>query len=135
VGVRRLLMDSELSSRLTLRGYTNAWPDLVGAYEVADVAADGLNEGARWQVAYEFGARWHLWQSLEPFVRLYCDLIDPPDDSAKTLWLARLQAGGAVPAGTWEWAPFAAVDVGHGNGLLVNRTELRASLGLRLYAR
>lgn len=125
----------DLDARLGGRGYTNAWPDLFGQGEISDLVADGLNEGARWQLSGELGTRWHAFPRFEPFAWLYADLIDPHDDVAKTLWLARVQTGGAVPFRNLEWQCFGSAEAGHGTGLLVNRTELRLGLGMKLYAR
>jgi hypothetical protein len=66
---------------------------------------------------------------------LYLDAIAPHDDSAKTLVLARLLLGVALPGERCELTPFTAIEAGHGAGILVNRTELRWSVGVRLYAR
>jgi hypothetical protein len=71
----------------------------------------------------------------EPLARLYWDVLAPHDDTAKTLALARLLVGVALPGRSLELTPFTAFEAGHGEGILVNRTELRWSGGVRLYAR
>jgi hypothetical protein len=125
----------EIKARLEGKGFTNAWLDLARQSELSDGVADALDEGARWQLALELGTRWHLCPCFEPLAWLYSDVIDPHDDTGKTLWLTRLQAGGAVPLSNWEWVSYANVEAGHGSGLLVNRTEFRLGLGMRLDAR
>jgi hypothetical protein len=125
----------DLSSRWSFRGYTNAWPDWFGAHEVADGVADALYEGASSQASIDVGLRWHWRETVQPVLWFYGDLIDGHDDNARLLWLTKLQLGGAIAADKLEWLPFTALEAGHGAGLLVNRTELRLNLGVKLYAR
>lgn len=122
-------------SRLTLRAYTNAFPAMFGQTEASDHVASALEEGAELSVALELGARFLLTSRAQPVLHLYADVIEPHDDSAKTLWLVRGLAGVAIPGGDFELEPFVDMEAGHGQGLLVNRTELRLGIGARLYAR
>jgi hypothetical protein len=124
-----------ITSRLTLRSYTNALLDAVGEHEASDVVADSLQEGAELSAALEADARWLLGAAAQPTLSLYGEWIEPHDDSAKTLWLARALLGLALPGAEFELEPYLDSEVGHGQGLLVNRTELRLGLGVRLYAR
>ena len=132
---------ARLSSRVTelsrfgFRAYTNAFPELFGAHVASDVVADWLHEGAEYQAWFELGARFHASSWTEPLVRCYVELIEPHDDSAKPLFLARLLLGSALPGQSFELTPFTAFEAGHGPGILVNRSEIRWSGGLRLYAR
>ena len=121
--------------RLGARAYTNLAPDLVGAHEASDLIADSLHEGAKYQALLELGLRYSASPRLEPLLGLYFDLIAPHDDQAKMLALARLLVGAALPGQSWELTPFTAVEVGRGEGIAVNRSELRWSGGVRLYAR
>ena len=123
------------TSRLGFRAYTNAFPDLFGDRVASDSAADSLHEGAEYQAWFELGTRVRAAAWAEPLARLYVELIEPHDDSAKPLFLARLLVGSALPGRAWELTPFTAFEAGHGPGLQVNRTELRWSGGVRLYAR
>ncbi len=123
------------TSRLGFRAYANAFPDLFGARVASDVTADSLHEGAEYQAWFELGARFHAASWVEPLSRLYVEVIEPHDDNAKPLFLARLLVGGALPGRSFELTPFTAFEAGHGPGILVNRTELRWSGGIRLYAR
>lgn len=123
------------TSRLGFRAYANAFPDLVGARVASDLVADSLHEGAEYQAWFELGARFHAAGWAEPLARLYVELIEAHDDSAKSLFLARLLVGCALPGRSLELTPFTAFEAGHGPGILVNRTELRWSGGIRLYAR
>jgi len=122
-------------SRLGVRGYTNAFPDLVGAHEASDFTADALHEGAEYQTFFELGLRFRAAAGIEPLGRLYLDLIRPHDDSAKPLALARLLLGVALPGTRFELTPFTALEAGHGAGIAINRTELRIGGGVRFYAR
>jgi len=123
------------SCRLGLRAYTNAFPDLFGAHAASDYVADTLREGGEYQASAELGVRLRASSWAEPLARLYLDLLVPHDDTAKTLALARLLVGVALPGRGLELTPFTAFEAGHGEGILVNRTELRWSGGVRLYAR
>jgi hypothetical protein len=122
-------------SRLTLRAYTNAFPALFGQAEASDHVASSLEEGAELSAALELGARFLLTPRVQPVLNLYADVIEPHDDSAKTLWLVRGLLGVAIPGGDFELDPYVDMEAGHGQGLLVNRTELRLGAGARLYAR
>jgi len=125
----------DLGVRLALRAYLNAFPDLVGSREASDVVADSLHEGAEWQGSVEarvdrrFGAR------ARGYLSLYAEAIAPHDDSAKGLWLGRLEAGVALTSNALEVAFFVAGEAGHGPSLLVNQTELRLLGGVKIYAR
>ena len=121
-------------SRFGVRVFTNGFPDLFGAHAASDSTADSLHEGGEYQAWFELGLRYRsAW--AEPLARLYLDVIAPHDDSAKSLLLARLLLGVALPGRSFELTPFTAIEAGHGEGILVNRTELRFSGGVRLYAR
>ncbi len=122
-------------SRLTLRAYTNAFPALFGQAEASDHVASSLEEGAELSAALELGARFLLTPRVQPVLNVYADVIEPHDDSAKTLWLVRGLLGVAIPGGDFELEPYVDMEAGHGQGLLVNRTELRLGAGARLYAR
>jgi hypothetical protein len=122
-------------SRLGVRCYTNGFPDLVGAHEASDFTADAWHEGAEYQAWFELGLRFRAAAWVEPLARVYLDLIEPHDDSAKSLALARLLLGAALPGARLELTPFTALEAGHGAGIVVNRTEFRWSVGVRLYAR
>jgi hypothetical protein len=123
------------TTKLTLRSYTNAFPSLFGQTEASDHVASSLEEGALASAALELGVRFRLLPRAEPVVRLYADVIAPHDDSAKTLWLARALFGVALPGAHFELEPYVDVDAGRGQGLLVNRSQLRLGVGVRLYAR
>jgi len=124
-----------LTSQIGVRLFTNLFPDLIGQTEASDLLADSLREGSEFELSSELGIRWAASAGAHPLARLYLDAIEPHDDQAKKLWLARMMVGVALPGDTLEILPFMIVDAGHGEGVLVNRTELRLAGGVRIYAR
>jgi hypothetical protein len=122
------------TSRLGLRAYTNAFLDVVGQTEASNAVADFAREGAELRTSFELGLRFRASDYVEPLLRLYADSIVPHDDSAKMLWLGRAMFGLAHPGRTLELTPFLDFEAGHGQGLLVNRTELRFGGGIRIHA-
>ena len=120
--------------RLGLRGYLNAFPDLVGQRPASNVVADFLHEGAEWQTTVEVGVARRIGDSLRALATLYAEAIGPHDDTAKHLWLGRLEAGVALRSRTLGLMPFVDLEGGHGPSLQVNRTELRLAAGVKIYA-
>jgi len=125
----------ELRVRAGLRLYTNAFPDLVRARVASDAVADALHEGAECAFWGDFGLRFHALPRLDPLARLYFDFVSPHDDSAASANRWRLLIGAAIIGDDFELTPFTALEVGNGQGVLINREELRWSVGTRLYAR
>jgi hypothetical protein len=123
------------TSRLGLRAYTNAFPDALGQTEASDAVADFAREGSELRTSFELGLRYRASDHVEPLLRIYGDNIIPHDDSAKMLWLGRTLFGLAHPGRYLELTPFVDLEAGHGQGLLVNRTELRFGGGIRIHAR
>jgi hypothetical protein len=124
-----------LTPRLGLRLFTNLFPDLVGQRVASDVVADALREGAEFMGFLELDARWVQNPRAQPLLGLYTDAILPHDDSAHQRWLGRFLLGVAFPGSALELTPFVDGELGHGQGLLVNRTEARLGAGVRLDAR
>jgi hypothetical protein len=122
------------TSRLGLRAYTNAFPDALGQTEGSDAVADLAREGSELRTSFELGLRYRASEYVEPLLLLHADNIIPHDDSAKMLWLGRALFGLAHPGRYLELTPFLDLEAGHGQGLLVNRTELRFGAGLRVNA-
>jgi hypothetical protein len=122
-------------ARLGLRGYASGFADAAGTSEIGNFLADASQQGAKWQGSFELGLRFAAAPRLEPLARLYWEVIEPHDDSAKTLWLGRLLLGVGLPSEHWEASPFIDIEAGHGSGIAVNRTELRLGTGVRIYAR
>lgn len=124
----------DLTLRLGLHAYLNAFADLVGSREASDVIADYLHEGAEWQTAIEAAIERRVAATTRLRAVAYAETIGPHDDTAKQVWLARLELGPAFAAGAFAILPFIDFDAGHGPSLLVNRTELRTTVGVKLYA-
>jgi hypothetical protein len=124
----------DLTLRLGLHAYLNAFADLVGSREASDVLADYLHEGAEWQTSLEAALERRLGATTRLRAAAYGETIGPHDDTAKQLWLARLELGPGFAAGAFAILPFVDFDAGHGPSLLVNRTELRTTVGVKLYA-
>lgn len=125
----------QLGARLGVRVFTNAWPDLFGASEASNVVADQLREGAAVDTSCEVGVRWLAGEIAQPLLWLHLDTVVPHDDNARTLWLGRTLLGLGLPGRALELVPFVDVEAGHGQGVLVNRTELRLGAGVALHAR
>lgn len=124
-----------ITTRTGVHFYTNLFPDLVGEHEASDVVADQLREGAELTTSFELGARYTKSPYYQPLARVYLDAIKPHDDSAHPLWLGRLLVALALPRERLEIQPFFDTEAGHGEGLLVNRNQLRFGAGVRLYAK
>lgn len=126
--------DWAITTRVSLHLYTNLFPDVVGANEVSNVVADQLREGAELKGIFEVGVRYAKSPYYQPVALLYMDAVEPHDDSAHPLFLARALVSLALPRNGIEIQPFVDVEAGHAEGLLVNRNQLRSGVGVRLYA-
>jgi hypothetical protein len=124
----------DLTVRAGLRVYLNTFADLAGSREVSDAIADLFHEGAAWQTSLEAAIARRLGETARLRAAVYLETIGPHDDTGKQLWLARLELGPAFAAHAFAILPFVDLDAGHGPSLLVNRTELRATVGVKLYA-
>jgi hypothetical protein len=85
--------------------------------------APGLDTGLRWR------ALPHLWPTLALFGEAL--LVDPNLNAAKDGWFVAALAGLALHGSAGEVMPFVSADAGNGKGLLINRRELRVSIGVR----
>lgn len=120
--------------RLGLDVYLNGFADLFGQHEASDVIADYLHEGGAWQTSIEAALERRLGETARVRAGAYAETIGAHDDTGKQLWLARLELGPAFAARTFVFSTFVDLDAGHGPSLLVNRTELRATVGVKLHA-
>jgi len=120
--------------RLGLHAYENGIADLFGQREVSDAVADYLHEGAAWQTSIEAAIERRLSDRACARGALYAETIGPHDDTAKQLWLARVELAPAFAARALVLSPFIDFEAGHGPSLAVNRTELRLRAGVKLYA-
>ncbi len=81
----------------------------------------------------EGGLRWRAWPHLWPTFSLFGEglLVNPNLNGAKDGWFVAALAGLAVRGAAGELMPFVSTDAGNGKGLLINRRELRVSIGVR----
>lgn len=121
----------ELSARWTERAYWAALVDLAGQRTAADTAASTLREGPSHVVSAEAAIRWRALDGLHPTVAVYAEHAFARDDFTADTFFFRGIAGAALPGRRGELMPFASIDAGNGRGLLVDRRELRLSLGVR----
>jgi len=121
--------------RLGFYGYLNGIVGLFGARVASDLIADDLHEGAAWQTSLEVRADRIADGGTRAFASLYAEAIGPHDDTAKHLGLVRGELGAALSSRALVFTPFLDIEAGHGPSLLVNRTELRGAVGVKLYAR
>jgi hypothetical protein len=79
------------------------------------------------------GVRWHALPHLEPLVSAFGEalLVDHNANGANDGWFVALLAGAALAGKLGELLPYTAVDAGNGKGLLINRREVRWSIGVR----
>lgn len=120
--------------RFGLHAYLNGIANLFGQREVSNTIADFLHEGAAWQTSLEVGLERHLGETVGLRASAFAETIGAHDDTGKQLWLARLELGPTFASRAFVLSPFVDLDAGHGPSLLVNRTELRATVGVKLYA-
>ncbi len=117
--------------RLRDRLYFNELPLLVGAREASDVVADYFHEGLVNAPAIDVALRWRQGARVQPQLAAFADLLFPHDAFAAEGWFVRVMAGAVLPGRVGQVEPFASFDAGNGQGLLVNRREVRVSLGVR----
>jgi len=120
-----------LSVRLADRVFTNGWPLMFGARAESEQVATFLNEGLAQAPSLAVGLRWAASADVQPVARLFLEGLLPHDDSAEDGFFFRGVFGVALPGHFGELLPFLSVDAGNGKGLLINRRELRLSLGVR----
>lgn len=125
----------ELESRLGLSLYTNAFVDAVGQHAAASVVADSLREGAAYVLDGELVVRLPRPRRAIPTLGVAFDALRPHDDSASPRVLVRTLLGATLAGRGAELLPFIDAEIGHGQGLLVNRTEARLGTGVRFHVR
>jgi len=117
--------------RLADRIFTNGWPLMFGARAESQDVATFLDEGLAHQPSLAIGVRWAACASVQPVARLFFEGLIPSDDSAAEGYFLRGILGVAFPGDAGELLPFLSLDAGNGKGLLINRRELRFSVGVR----
>jgi hypothetical protein len=123
--------DFSLSIGLRERVFLNAWPLLVGDRAVSDDIANFLGEGLAHAPSLDLTLSWRATSTLRPLAAAFAEGLFPHDRSAQTSGFGRLLAGVAIASAGGEVIPFTSLDIGSGKGLLINRHELRLSLGVR----
>ncbi len=118
-------------ARIAHRMFTNAFVSLVGASDAADIVASGLGEGLAHAPHLDVTLRWKVRSGIEPYVAAYGGYLDPHDDSADAGYFFRALLGLGLRGEGGLVAPFVSLDAGNGQGLLINRRELRLSVGIR----
>ena len=116
-----------LSLRLRERVYWNALPLLVGDRAAADVVADFLGEALAQSPSLGATLSWQASPRLTPVLALFGQALLPHDQSAHASGFARALVGLGVGRALF----FLSFDAGSGEGMLINRHELRFSLGVR----
>jgi hypothetical protein len=81
----------------------------------------------------EGGLRWHLRPHFEPVVSAFGEalLVNHDLNAARDSYFASLLAGVALPGALGELLPFTSLDAGSNKGLLINRHEVRWTIGVR----
>ena len=125
---RGLQLSGCLRLELSLRErvFLSGWAILVGRRDGSDYLDDGLAHapGLDAELVWQPSARVHPWAAL------FAEGLFPRDRGADASGFARLLVGADFPG--VPVAPFVSFDAGAGKGLLINRHELRFSLGVRL---
>lgn len=119
------------SLRFTERVFWNAWPLMVGARAASDSVAAALGDALTHAPSIDATLRWIAAPSVRPLASVFTEALFPHDRSAHASYFARALLGVGLPGAAGEVIPFFSADIGSGKGLLVNRHELRLSLGVR----
>ncbi len=120
-----------ITMRLTDRIYFNELPLLVGARAASDVVADDLHEGLQNAASADLIVRWRARAWVSPQLALFGEHEFSHDAFGDDGGFFRAMASFVFPGKIGEIAPFYSFDAGNGVGLLINRRELRSSLGIR----
>jgi hypothetical protein len=120
-----------LAIRVIERVFWNAWPLMLGARAESDFVAAALGEGLAHAPALDATVCWMATPGVRPLASVFAEGLFPHDRSADASYFARALFGLGLPGARGEVIPFLSVDAGSGKGLLVNRHELRLSVGVR----
>lgn len=118
------------SARVGARLYANAFA-LIAGRSASSMVADALHEGALCAATLDLSARYRWRPGAEPLIAVFGQWLVAHDASARDPRYLRALAGLGLPGKVGEWMPFGAVELGNGQGLLVNRQQLALSLGVR----
>jgi hypothetical protein len=120
-----------LSIRILERVFWNAWPLMVGARAESDAVAAFIGDGLSHAPSIDATVRWLATPGVRPLASVFAEGLFPHDRSADASYFARALVGVGLPGELGEAIPFLSVELGSGKGLLINRHELRLSLGAR----
>jgi hypothetical protein len=117
--------------RLADRVYFSELPLLVGARAASDAVAGALHEGLASAASADVVVRWRALSWAHPILAAYGEHLFARDPFVDDGGFLRVLAGIALPGRLGEVEPFGSFDAGNGKGLLVERRELRLSVGVR----
>ncbi len=98
---------------------------------VADLLGGMVGDGLAFAQGGGAVLRWRPGATWQPLVAVHGDLQIPTDEFARTGWFARALLAASHPSQLGETMPFVALDAGNGRGYLINRREIRLSVGVR----
>ena len=113
------------------RVYFNELPLVVGARAISDDVASALREAWTNVASTEIVARWTATRWLAPTLALDAEHLFAHDPFVADGAFVRVLAGAGLLGRTAELMPFVSFDAGNGKGMLVDRRELRLSVGVR----
>jgi hypothetical protein len=122
---------AQVTMRLADRVYINAFPLMFGARVASDAVADFLHEGLVNAASSDIVFSWRATGWLVPKLGVYAEHLFARDRFVQDGAYLRAMLGCALPGRVGELEPFVAVESGNGKGLLIDRRESRASLGIR----
>jgi hypothetical protein len=120
-----------LTARLRERVFMSGWPLIFGARAASDAVADSIGDGLAHAPSLDVRLVWAVRARVQPFLSAYVEGLFPQDETAHASYFVRGLLGVALLGAAGEAVPFVSLDAGSGKGLLVNRHELRLSVGLR----
>lgn len=117
-----------LEDRLHLAGLIGMWPK---AQVVGDVLGGMAGDGLRQAPNLDVVVRARPAAAWQPLLAAHADLQVPADEFARLGWYVRALVAAAHPSQHGETMPFVSFDAGNGKGYLINRREVRLSVGVR----
>ena len=120
-----------MNLRLYDRIYMNEWPLFFGDRTLSDAIADTLHEGLLNAPGLDVVLGWSASSWAQPQLALFAERLFAHDPFADDGVFFRALGGVVMPGRFGRVEPFVSFDAGNGKGLLINRHELRLSLGIR----
>jgi hypothetical protein len=113
--------------RIHLPTFARMFGQTVAVDAFSDATADALID----EPSLDAVLRWKASVIWQPLLALHGGLLDPNDGFTRRGVFGRAMLGVSFPGAHGELLPFLSADIGNGLGMLVNRHELRFSLGVR----